>query len=217
MPRALSRRGRRAPTVSGRGMVLSPGRPESALWWARRGLGPLLLAPLDGWTLVVPAGAVRARYPYDDAVRTLAGRPAGWRMRPAIGFFQVGRQAVITLHPKQRLATVRWLIWTPRDGSVPPKGLPAARIADVVEAAGAAPDAEAAMRDVLADGARTAEEVLRQALEILDLPGADVLFGARDPEALEGARTITPRERHARAFDRILSEEDRYRQDQESP
>lgn len=190
-------------------MILSPARPEAAAWWARHGLGPLLLAPLDGWTLVVPAGAVQARPPYDDAVRTLAGRPVGWRMRPALGFFQVGRQAVITLHPRRRPRSVRWLIWTPHDGSVPPRGLPTARLADVVAAADAAPRAEEALRVLLSDGGATAQEVLVTALDILNLPGADVLFDDTDPTTLSGARTVTPSDRHARAFDRLLTQERR--------
>lgn len=212
MPRVRSRRAKRAAIrVCGRGILLSPGRPEAALWWARHGLGPLLLAPLDGWTLVVPAGAVQARPPYDDAVRTLAGRPVGWRMRPALGFFQVGRQAVITLHPQRRPRSVRWLIWTPHDGSVPPRGLPTARIADVVAAADAAPQAEEALDTLLMDGAANAQEVLRTAMDILNVPGAEVLFDETDPRTLSGARTVTPPDRHARAFDRLLTEERRFR------
>ncbi|WP_168583722.1 hypothetical protein [Gephyromycinifex aptenodytis] len=196
--------------------MLSPGRPDAAAWWARRGLGPLLLAPLEGWTLIVPAGNVQARPPYDDAVRTLAGRPVGWRMRPSLGFFHVGRQAVITLHPRRRPRSVRWLIWTPHDGSVPPRGLPAARIADVVAAADAGPAAEEALSALLAEGAAEAHEVLRAALEILNLPGADVLFGDTDPATLPGARKIRPPDRYARAFDRLLREERRHRAEQET-
>lgn len=209
MPRARSRLARRHPAagVTGEGMVLTAARPESVAHWARRGLGPLLVARLGAWTLVTPAGRPKARYPYDDAVRTLAGRPASIRMRPAIGFFRVGRQAVVTVHPPRRWAATRWLIWTPRDGIVHPRGLPAATPADVARAAGRdEPEVAAAVEEIVGDVGATAQEILAAVLGVLDLPGVDVLTGAVDVGDLPQARLVVPPDRYARAFDKVVRE-----------
>lgn len=183
--------------------------------WARRGLGPLVVAPFEGWTVVLPDGPPAARFPYDDAVRTLAGRPVGVRMRPALGFFQVGRQAVVTVHPEAWRAVERWAVWTPRDALVVTPGLPSARPSDLVLAAGL--DGEAAeraggnLRGVLANGGLDAAEVLAAVLMELGLPGRALLTGEIGVADLTGARRVVPKERHARAFERLLQEEERYR------
>ncbi len=259
MPRAASRRlaarrGRRAISI-GRGFVLSRCRPETAIAWSRRGLGAATVAPLEGWTVVMPTGPARARYPYDDAVTSLAGRPAGLWMRPAIGVFQLGRQAVLTVHPDAWRAVQRWAIWTPRDGLVAPIGLAAARPADLVAAAGLleesgrapttgeagqgghrdgrdaastdgrlaatgstgpAADAPARLRAVLRDGDNDATGVLARVLDILELPGAQLLTGEVSVEDLPGARLVEPAGRHARAFDRLVSDEARHRIEMEA-
>lgn len=210
MPRVRSRLARRAAaaTVSGEGIVLTRARPEVVLSWAKRGLGPVVVAPAQGWTLVSPAGRPKARHPYDDAVRTLAGRPASRRMRPALGFFRVGRQAVVTVHPRRRLAPTRWMIWTPRDGLVTPRGLPVARPRDVVAAAGdVAPAVVDLVEEITGDVAATAQEILAALLGVLDLPGLDVLTGATAAADLPQARLVVPADRYARAFERILREQ----------
>ncbi|MDO5712047.1 MAG: hypothetical protein Q4P32_09965 [Micrococcales bacterium] len=169
------------------------------------------VAPLDGWTVVVPTGPVRARYPYDDAVRTLAGRPVALWMRPALGFFHVGRQAVITVHPDGWRPVQRWALWTPREGLVAPVGLPPARPADVLSAAGASRDLTAALRAAVGDGHLDAGVVLREVLDLLGLPGSDLLMGRTQIADLPGARLVEPAPRHARAFDRVVSDEARHR------
>ncbi|GMA40014.1 hypothetical protein [Mobilicoccus caccae] len=208
MPRARSRLSRRtATTVTGEGIVLTRARAEVVAGWARRGLGPLVVVPAQGWTLVSPGGRPKARYPYDDAVRTLAGRPVSYRMRPALGFFRVGKQAVVTLHAKRRLAPTRWMIWTPRDGLVTPKGLPVARPADVVRAAGSdSPEVLARVEEIVGDVGAGAPEILAALLGVLDLPGLDVLTGRAVAADLPEARLIVPADRYARAFDKIVRE-----------
>lgn len=199
--------------------MLSGCRQESAVAWARRGLGPLVVAPLEGWTVVLPDGPPAARFPYDDAVRTLAGRPVGVRMRPALGFFQVGRQAVLTVHPEAWRAVERWAIWTPRDALVVTPGLPTARPSDLAVAAGlegaAAQRAAENLRVLLANGGLDAAEVLAAALVELGLPGRELLTGEVGAADLAGARRIVPKERHARAFERLVQEEERYRLEME--
>ncbi len=212
MPRAHSRRrgrGRRRAAI-GRGIVLSAGRIESAASWARRGLGELTMAAVEGWTMISATGPAQARYPYDDAVRTLAGRPVSWRMRPALGFFKVGAQAVIVLHPAGMRPVVRWLIWTPHHGLVAPEGLPAARIPDVVVVSGLDTRVQARAAAALAALLRRADleaaQILTGALDILALPGAGVLTGDTCITTLPGARSVSPKARYAREFDRLLDE-----------
>ncbi|GAB47652.1 hypothetical protein [Mobilicoccus pelagius] len=198
-----------AASVTGEGVVLTSTRPEAVVAWARRGLGPLVVAPVGRWTLVAPAGRPKARYPYDDAVRTLAGRPASRRMRPAVGFFRVGRQAVVTVHPPHRWAATRWLIWTPRDGVVRPRGLPVATPEDVVHAAGRdSAETIAAVTEIVGDVGASAQEILAALLGVLDLPGVDVLTGAVAAADLVDARLVVPHDRYARAFDRVVRERD---------
>lgn len=222
MPRVSSKHaalaGRRRRSATGRGFVLSQGRPEAAAAWGRRGLGPVLIGALEGWTVVVPDGQPKARFPYDDAVRTLAGRPVGLRMRPSLGFFQVGRQAVVTVHPQAWRAVERWAAWTPRDGLVPLPGLPTAHPLDLVEAAGLPPErqarAAANLHEIFANGGLSAPEVLAAVLLELGLPGRELLAGELAPSDLPGVRRVTPRDRHARSFDRLVLEERRWAEEE---
>ncbi len=141
-------------------------------------------------------------------------------MRPALGVFHVGRQVVLTVHPARWRAPQRWLIWTPRDGSVPPDGLPPASVDDVVAVAGGRSGTHAradesvrrALRDVLDDGSLQPRTVLAEIFGILSLPGLALVSGpGTDALAdLPGAREIHPSPRAARAFDRVVGEEARH-------
>lgn len=198
---------------------MSTGRVQAAVAWGKRGLGEVTVAPLEGWAVIAPTGVAQARYPYDDAVRTLAGRPVSWRMRPSLGFFRVGAQAVIVLHPRTWRPTVRWLIWTPHHGLVVPDDLPEAAIADVVIVAGLHTSLQAkaatSLAALLERGDGTAADILAEALEILALPGADLLAGTTDIRALPGARVVPPKPRYAREFDRLIDELERQRSETE--
>jgi len=81
-------------------MLLLQGEPSPVASWAERGLLPVHIVPLSGWTAVLPAGPSHARPPYDDTLKTLAGRPVPSRLRPAIGLF-----AVDDIAPQPRAAT----------------------------------------------------------------------------------------------------------------
>ncbi len=214
--------GNSANTVLARGILLSAGRVDRAISWAKRGLGPLTVAPLDGWTLSGPAGPPMARPPYDDPVRTLAGRPVGLGMRPAIGLFQVGRQAVVTVQAGRWRPVHRWAIWTRHDALVNTPDLPPARTTDMVAVAASvggalSAGAEATLRALWHDGSIQPGEVLAGTFRLLGLPGHDVLTGAREAVALTGARTVDPNPRHARAFDKLIEEQARERAEQEAP
>lgn len=182
--------------------------------WARRGIAPLAVGVLEGWTIVAPAGPPRARPPYDDPVRTLAGRPVGLRMRPAIGFFHVGRQAVVTIHPPGWRSIQRWAVWTPRDGLVPVADFAPARARDLAAVpgallAGTRESVEADLAALWADGRLDAVTVLTSTLRLLGLPGEDQFQGPPRAFDVTGARVVVPKDRHARAFEKIVAEMDR--------
>ena len=176
----------------------------------------MTVATLEGWTVVVPTGPARARYPYDDAVRTLAGRPVAVWMRPSIGLFHLGRQAVVTVQPDGWRPVQRWAMWTPREGLVQPAGLPSARPTDILAAAGADGGLAPALREAFGDAQPDAAAVLDSVLDVLGLPGSDLLSGERDVADLPDARVAHPAPRHARAFDRLVSDEARHLTDTEA-
>src|SRR5450631_4463659 len=62
------------PPCQGQGMLLLQGEPDPVATWAERGLMPVHVVPLEGWTAVLPAGPSRATAPYDDTLKTFAGR-----------------------------------------------------------------------------------------------------------------------------------------------
>jgi hypothetical protein len=197
-------------------MLLLAGEPDSVASWARRGLVPVHVVPLDGWTAVLPAGPSRAMPPYDDALRSLAGRPVASRLRPAIGLFVVEANAVISAHNSGWRATQRWLVWSPGEGMVQPRRLPAGRPADLVAAAGTrGTSARRGVRDVLVDGGGGAPGLLGELLAMLDLPGSGLLDGGQDPVAAPGAILVEPGEQDVARFERIVNDEVRHRAEME--
>ena len=196
----------------GRGMLLLRGEPEPVASWAKRGLMPVHVVPLQGWTAVVPAGPSHAMPPYDDSLKTLAGRPVPSRLRSAIGLFAVDGNAVITTHPSGWRATQRWFVWSPGEGVVQPQQLVAGRPADLIAAAGThEKGARALVRDILVDGGGDAPGLLSDLLDLLALPGADLLGGGQDPVVMPGAFMVEPGEQHVARFEKIVGDEARYR------
>ena len=193
-------------------MLLLRGKPHAVTTWARRGLLPVHVVPLQGWTAVLPAGPSQAMPPYDDTLRTFAGRPIASRLRSAIGLFAVDGNAVITVHPSGRRAIQRWLVWSPGQGLVQPPRLAAGRPADLINAAGNNDRAAArVVRDLLADPGGDAHGVLSDLLVLLALPGSDLLDGRLDPTAAQGATLVEPDEQQVARFERIIGVEARHR------
>jgi hypothetical protein len=197
-------------------MLLFAGEPDSVASWARRGLVPVHVVPLDGWTAVLPAGPSRAMPPYNDTLKSFAGRPAASRLRPAIGFFVVDGNAVISVHRSGWRATQRWFVWSPGEGVVRPRRLSAGRPADLVAAAGTR-DAAArrGVRDILADGGGDASGLLDELLAMLALPGSDLLDGGQDPAAAPGSSIVEPGEQDVARFERTVNDEARHRAEME--
>jgi len=196
----------------GRGMLLLQGAPDSVVSWAQRGLLPVHVVPLDRWTAVLPAGPSQARAPYDDTLKTLAGRPVPSRLRPAIGLFAVDGNAVVSAHPSGWRATQRWFVWAPGEGVLQPRELAAGRPADLVVASGTRDrTARRWVRELLVDGSGDAPHFLAGLLELLALPGSDLLDGRRDPVATRGYTMVEPGEQHVAMFEKIISDEARHR------
>src|SRR5450756_2517304 len=157
----------------GRGMLLLQGDPDPVASWAQRGLMPVYVVPLEGWTAVLPAGPSQASPPYDDTLKTLAGRPVPSRLRSAIGLFVVDGKAMISAHPCGWRAVQRWFVWSPGEGVVQPRQLVAGRPADLVAAAGTRDrTARRRVRDRLVDAAGDAPGLLRELLAVLGSPGS---------------------------------------------
>ncbi len=195
-------------------MLLLRGKPDAVAAWARRGLVPVHVVRLEGWTAVLPAGPSRAMPPYDDTLKALAGHPVASRLRSAIGLFAIDGNAVVTVHPYGWRAIQRWFVWSPGKGLVRPRHLATGRPADLVAAAGIRDGAaRRAVLDLLVDGGGDARRVLGDLMAVLSLPGSDLLEGGRRPTASPGATLVEPSERQVARFERIIDDQARHRVD----
>lgn len=191
------------------------GDVEGVARWARRGLVPVDLVPLDPWTAVLPAGGSRGQPPYEDALTVLAGRPAGrpaGRLRPAVGLFAVRGAAVVTVHPRGWRAVQRWVVWRPREAVVPTRELPLLRPRDLAVVCGVTgPGADQRIREVLREPAGDALTVLRRLLDVLALPGADLLTGRSHPHGMPGHQQVEPESHHVARFNAMVRDDARLR------
>lgn len=176
--------------------------------WARRGLAPVHVVPLDGWTAVLPAGPSRAMPPYDDTIKTLAGRHVASRLRSAIGLFAIDGNAVVTVHPTGWRAIPRWFVWSPGRGVARPWHLPPGRPADLLTAAGIRDGRVSRdVRDILVDTSGDADGVLGDLMDLLSLPGSDLLDGGQDPATAQGSTLVEPDEQQIARFERIVGDQ----------
>ncbi len=188
-------------------MLLLRGEADIVSTWARRGLAPVYVVPLEGWTAVLPAGPSRAMPPYDDTIKTLAGRHVASRLRSAIGFFAVEGNAVVTVHPTGWRAIPRWFLWSPAHGVTRPWHLAPGRPADLLSAAGI-PGAgvRREVRNILVETGGDAHGVLGGLMAVLSLPGSDLLDGGQDPAMAQGSVLVEPDDRQIARFERIVSD-----------
>lgn len=205
------------PPWQGRGMLLLQGEPDPVASWAQRGLMPVHVVPLQGWTAVLPAGPSQASPPYDDTLKTLAGRPVPLRLRCAIGLFAVDGNAVISTHIPRRRARQRWFVWSPGEGVVQPQQLVAGRPADLIAAAGTRErGARSLVRDILVDSGGDVPGLLDDLLDLLALPGSELLSGVQDPATVPGSTVVAPDEQHVARFEKIVTDEARHRAELEA-
>jgi len=119
---------------------------------------------------------------------------------------------VVSTHPSGWRATQKWFVWAPGEGVLQPRELVAGRPADLVVASGTRDrTARRWVRELLVDGSGDAPYFLAGLLELLALPGSDLLDGRRDPVATRGYTLVEPREHHVARFEKTVSDEARHR------
>ncbi|HYN67136.1 MAG TPA: hypothetical protein VES93_09625 [Ornithinibacter sp.] len=193
----------------GHGLVLVRRSPSAVTRWLRRGLVAVTVAPFGPWTGITLADdRARSAAPYDVGLEVLAARPAPWRARPTIGFFDVRGRAALTVQATGPRAAIHWLVWEPRTGVVATPQLPRLHLPMLLAAAGAEGRVrEEALADVLRSGQGTPLDLLVTVLGLLGLPGRDLLVRGD----AEGATDVEPSLRGVLAFDRLMAEEAAHR------
>ena len=195
------------PARDARGLLLVRAKPGPVSGWVRRGLVACDVVPLGEWTALLPAErASRASAPYDDAIAVLAGRPLTLRLRPALGFFVVDHRAVISLQPRGLRPSHHWLVWEPGTGPVRTPGLSVVRPPELVAAARSRTSASA-VHQVLKDDSGDAPGLLRRVLEVLALPGTDLLTPSDAPRGL----VVAPTAQAVARFESRMAEQAQHR------
>lgn len=198
------------------GLLLLRGPADTVARWAGSGLTAVAVAPLeDGWTAVVPTSSTSAvSSPYEEATTLLLNRPLPSRLRPALGLGVVRGKALVAVTPARWRSVRRWLAWQPGTGLVRPGGLPAARLADLVRAAGLDdPAAVAALADVVHDPRGDAHTVLANLLTALGLPGGALLAGTSAAGELPAGREVQPSAGQVSRFERMVHEENTWHEE----
>jgi hypothetical protein len=145
--------------------------------------------------------------PYDDTIKTLAGRHVSSRLRSAIGFFAVDGNAVVTVHPTGWRAIPRWFVWSPGRGVTRPEHLNPGRPVDLVTAAGIRTGGvRRDVRDLLVEQGGDADRLLGGLFELLSLPGSGLLDGGQDPGTAPGSILVDPDKQQIARFERTVSE-----------
>lgn len=230
------------------GLLLLKGGADTVASWAEGGLTTVRVVPLrDGWTAVVPVTVTSAAPPpYDDPVGVLLARPVPHRLRPCLGVAVVGDQALIAATPARWRAVQRWVAWRPGTGLVRPGGLPTARLSDLVHLSATDPahsarsahsahpahpahpargrhgrEVVAALADIVHSPRGDALCVLRDVLDVLGLPGGDLLGdnevgappAADGPSARPGTHLVEPSTSRVAAFIRMVGEDASWREE----
>ena len=196
------------PARDSRGLLLVRAKAGPVSGWVRRGLVACDVVPLGEWTALLPAErASRASAPYDDAIAVLAGRSAAataaararlLRRRPPCGD-QPAAQGIPTLAPLVGLGA------RDRSGAHPgPRCRPAASSSSRPRAA--APPRPRST-EVLKDDSGDAPRLLRRVLEVLALPGADLLTPSDAPRG----QVVAPTAQAVARFESRMAEQAQHR------
>lgn len=188
-------------------LLLVRGDTDAVARWLAKGVTPAVVAPgPDGWVTVAPATAFSlAAPPYDDAASTLLARPVPRRHRPALGLRVMGPRLLVCVVGDAVAARPGWLAWEPVRGLIRPGGLPTASIDALARAAGHAGSNRHTveeLRQVLHAPQGRAIEVAGELLDVLRLPGFDLLSGEGAPGDRPGARRVDPEQHYVAAFER---------------
>ncbi len=182
-------------------LVLLRDTQGTAVRWAQRGLGPVVVVPGLAWTMVVPDGPARSAPPYDDPLAVLGGRPVPRRLRPSACLVTDPDRLAVQVRGRAWTAPTRWLVWS--------RGIGLTRVPDLEQAppqllgrllAPTRPSADRLL-SVLARDNRLPTQVADELLAALELPGDGILGGATDPATLPGAVRVQPDEHRVARFD----------------
>lgn len=166
------------------GLLLTRGSVPGVSAWVRRGVIPVTVAPLDGWTAVLPRGESRAQPPYDDALMLLAARRLPRTLRPGLGFFAIQNRAVITVQ-RPGPHRLRWVVWEPLRAVVQPPGLLQATPSQLLAVARGGERRE--ILELLAERRIPPTRLLAALVLALGLPGARLLTDQDSVDGLDGA------------------------------
>lgn len=195
------------------GLLLLRGAPPEVSDWVRRGVVPVTVAPLPGWTAVLPNGPSRAEPPYDDALTLLAARHVPPKVAPAIGFFAIGGRAVITVQTRSVRRHVRWVVWDPARGVLRPPDLAVAPPQLLLRAAGGGDRRE--LVEILAERHLAPHKLLAAVTAVLGLPGGRLLIDRAEVEDIAGAIDREPLEREVGYFEDAVKDSVRLRRELE--
>ncbi|MGB3257678.1 MAG: hypothetical protein WBA72_06775, partial [Ornithinimicrobium sp.] len=167
--------------------------------WAAKSVVPVLVHRLGLHTALVPRGRSVVGAPYDDATMMCAARPAPVKLSPAMGFWVIDDRAVITVQSKQWRRQIRWVIWDPQVGMMRPPGVDIASPQQILSVARGGRRDE--LIDMLAERHHPPQRLLSAVVNLLGLPGAEVLLDAGVTESWEGAHAHEPDEREVDFFE----------------
>ena len=194
-------------------LLLLAGPRDRVRDWVSRSVVPLVMAPADRWTVTVAVGGPRTGPPYDDGALLLAGRPVPPRAGPALGFFEVGGRAVITVHAGGRRRGPGWVVWEPGVGLVRPPGLDLAGPGEIVRIAGCAPRTREELVDLLHETRPRPVTMLQAVMATLALPGPRLLQDPARSAELPGAVRHDPSLRQVSWFEDAVADSVRLRRE----
>lgn len=195
------------------GVLLLAGPRGEVGAWVRKGVVPAVVVPQGGWTVVVTAGGTEVGPPYDDAGLLLAGRPVPEKLAPALGFFELGERAVVTVHVPGRRRGPDWVVWEPEVGLLRPPGLPLAGPAEITRVAGAPAEVRDELVDLLHETRSRPRLMLQAVMATLGLPGAPLVADPASADGLPGAVRHDPSAREVALFDDAVADSVRLRRE----
>ncbi len=201
------------PDVIPTGVLLLGGGAREVDAWVERHVAPLVVAPVEGWTLVVAGGPSHVGAPYDDAATVLAARPVPAKAGPALGFFEIDGRAVVTVHAGGRRRTPMWVVWEPEVGLLRPPGLDLAGPAELVRVAGRPAAVRVELVDLLHETQTRPVTMLQAVMATLELPGRRYLHDPAPASDLPAARSHEPYARQLGWFEDSVADSVRLRRE----
>lgn len=188
----------RSSPYQGTGGLWLKANPAEVADWIRAGVVPAVVTACPGWSVVCPSAEPETPAPYDDATLLMAARHVPARLGPAVGFFEIGRRAVITVQLPSRRRRVRWLVWERGRGLMPAPGLSQAPLPLLLRATGRGSRQE--LQEILDERDLAPHILLAAVAAVLELPRPRLLIDqpqlgsdsvTANPDPVEVDRFIT--------------------------